>query len=579
MKRNSTILILMFLFAFLGKSQAQCTIDTTQTVAGVYPSTLPSGTVGVPYSTNVTFVFLLDTSNLTIYSYHITGITGLPIGLTWACDAGNCTYNPAVTLRGCIGFSGTPVAAGTYHLIASCDVDVQLVGTSTAYEHMDLVILPNNTTNPGFSMTNSDGCAPLTVTFINNIPGDTDYLWNFGNGLQSTQEFPPNVTYTTPGTYVVTQTAVVDTLGYYLTDVYVISETCHDLADINGVSLYCEIYDGSNNLIYQTGNISDQDPPCDYPLPNIQLYNEIYTVHVWDQEPWPYTNSPDDCGTITFNGLDSGTYIINGQGGLVARITIYHPITILSATDTVHVYPTPTAPVLEAIGATSFCHGDSVTLASNITTNIQWWKDTTVLVGDTSAFIEAFDSATYYVITTNQYGCTAMSNLIPVTVYPLPIAPTFSIHGDSLVSTNSGTLQWYLNGNPIPGANSQTYIFTITGNYSLKSTNSFGCSSYSAVYYLVNSAGIQSLETSLHNFDVYPNPTNGEFTIAFELSDNQDLNVLVTDVIGKTVYSESLTRFRGKYERKLDLSSSAIGVYTVEITSGTQVAHKLLLVK
>lgn len=573
MKRNSTILILMFLFAFIGKNQAQCNIDTTQTVAGVYPSSLPDATVGIPYSTSVTFVFLLDTSNLTIYSYHITGITGLPIGLNWACNAGNCTYDPSVTLRGCIGFSGTPIAAGTYHLIASCDVDVQLVGTSTAYEHMDLIVLPNNTTNPGFSMTNSDGCAPLTVSFVNNIPGDTNYLWDFGNGLQSTQEFPPNVTYTNPGTYIITQTAEVDTLGYYLTDVLVTYVTCSDL--LSAVDLYIELYDVNSNLLLQTSYVSDQNPPVDFPIGNIPLANEIYTIHVWDNDD-PF--SAEDCGFITFNGHDTGTFIVDGNLGLACNITIYHPITYLSATDTVHVYPVPTAPSLIAIGATSFCQGDSVTLASNITTSIQWWKDTTVLVGDTSAFIEAKDSASYYVITTNQYGCTATSNLIPVTVYPLPIAPTFTISGDTLHSTNSGTLQWLLNGNPITGANGQTYIITVSGNYSLKSTNSFGCSSYSAAYFL-SPVGINNLQTSLHNFDVYPNPTNSEFTIAFELSDNQDINIIVTDVIGKTIYSESLTRFTGKYNHKLDLSNNAVGVYTVEITSENQVAHKLLIVR
>src|SRR2546428_1804172 len=58
----------------------------------------------------------------------------------------------SVTIRGCINFNGTPVAAGVYHLTAVVDVTLQLVGTTTSYAYMDLTVLPNTTSNPGFSM-------------------------------------------------------------------------------------------------------------------------------------------------------------------------------------------------------------------------------------------------------------------------------------------------------------------------------------------------------------------------------------------------------------------------------------------
>ena len=179
MKKTFTLLFFLLSLAAAQKTFSQCTIDNSQTVAGIYPDSLPNATAGVYYSTDVTFVFLLDTSGLTIYNYHIVSITGLPIGMNWICNANSngCNYDPAVTPRGCLNLSGTPVAAGTYHLTTEVVVTLQVVGTTTVYQYMDLIVEPNTTSNPGFSMINSNGCIPLTTSFVNNIPGLTDYVW------------------------------------------------------------------------------------------------------------------------------------------------------------------------------------------------------------------------------------------------------------------------------------------------------------------------------------------------------------------------------------------------------------------
>ncbi|MBL7914833.1 MAG: PKD domain-containing protein [Bacteroidia bacterium] len=46
------------------------------------------------------------------------------------------------------------------------------------------------------------GCAPHTVTFVNNSLNGTGYLWNFGDGTTSTLQAPSH-TYTTAGNYIV----------------------------------------------------------------------------------------------------------------------------------------------------------------------------------------------------------------------------------------------------------------------------------------------------------------------------------------------------------------------------------------
>jgi hypothetical protein len=424
-------------------------------------------------------------------------------------------------------------------------------------------------------MINSNGCVPLTVNFINNIPGLSNYLWDYGNSLQSTLENPPPMTYTVPGTYIVTQTALVDTMGYYLTDVRVTSCSCND-SPFSDPDLYLKIYDASNSLILQTPYVLDQDPPVDFPINNMLLSNQNYTIHVWDDDA--PTSNDDDCGFITFNGNTDGTYVIPGNSGLNVEITIVHPTTVLTEVDTVHAYPVPAAPVISAFGVTTFCWGDSVLLASNTSTNIQWWKDTAAVVGATSVFYTARDSATFFVITTNQYGCSAVSNMIPVTVYPVPATPNFTINGNTLYCSSTENLQWYFNGSPIPGATGQTYIMTASGYYNVVATNSFGCSRSSAVYNLTT-VGFEDLNSGLAGFEVFPNPNNGEFTIRFELSAGRDINVTVKDMLGKIVFSQSLDKFSGSYSHRLDLTQNSKGVYIVEVNSENHSAHKRIIVQ
>jgi gliding motility-associated-like protein len=52
------------------------------------------------------------------------------------------------------------------------------------------------------------GCAPLTVNIQNLSNNAVSYFWNFGNGQTSTVASPPPVTYTQPGTYIVTLVAI-----------------------------------------------------------------------------------------------------------------------------------------------------------------------------------------------------------------------------------------------------------------------------------------------------------------------------------------------------------------------------------
>lgn len=52
-----------------------------------------------------------------------------------------------------------------------------------------------------FSIDDSLGCAPFSVSLNNSSTFTTDFLWDFGNGVLDSVNFNPTVTFTNPGTY------------------------------------------------------------------------------------------------------------------------------------------------------------------------------------------------------------------------------------------------------------------------------------------------------------------------------------------------------------------------------------------
>lgn len=76
--------------------------------------------------------------------------------------------------------------------------------------------------------------------------------------------------------------------------------------------------------------------------------------------------------------------------------------------------------------------------------------------------------------------------------------------------------------------------------------------------------GIQSLSDN-SNVNVYPNPSNGEFTVSIRNGDVGIKNVEVYNILGEQVYSASLTIDNSQFT--IDLSSRPNGIYLYRITA------------
>jgi hypothetical protein len=156
---------------------AQCTINSSITVPGIYPDSatnLPHGVVNLPYVTDLQAKIPPDTTiaicGFTVVNYFaVTSISGMPPGFQWQSNPINDTF-PGGS-NGCVQIWGTcPPTTGTYNLT----VQLQATGTSAI---CGVLSLPYSITYYKIVVDSATGIAPVTPTafdVLQNIPNPVD---------------------------------------------------------------------------------------------------------------------------------------------------------------------------------------------------------------------------------------------------------------------------------------------------------------------------------------------------------------------------------------------------------------------
>jgi PKD repeat protein len=564
---------LLFIASLLLRtSSAQCIIDSTQTQPGLHPDSLVNARVNQFYSQDVTFVMVTDTLGLSITNYNLASLTGLPLGMQWVCNqsANGCNYNPAQSIYGCVRISGTPLIAGTYPLSVTVVATVFLIGSQSFNFNTTLVVEPALVSNSGFSMTNSSGCAPLTVNFTNNIASADYYKWNFGNGDTSIVENPSAVLYTNPGDYVVTQVSILDTT----TKCYLSGIKIDSIPNNGGIfdtpDIYILLKNQAGATVYDSRpSINNATLPAIFSPASLQLNNETYTVFVWDEDTG--ITAPDDpLGNVSFSGHgNSGTAYatiasVSGRLKLIYTILKIAPIQNL-AVDTVHVYPGALAPLISAGGSLTLCDGDTLNLNSNFIGSQQWLRNNILLVGENSQNIAVISSGDYSVVVSNSFGCSDTSSSVTVNVNFLPPYPNFSVTGNVLTALVIGNFQyqWILNDTLINSANGISYTALQSGDYRLQLADTNGCIRKSfPIYILVT--GISQAHAEM-NLQIIPNPSHVSFTLAVEIGNSASVSVQIKDMLGAIVASDFSKNSSREYKKTFFVQDWARGIYFVEV--------------
>ncbi|TND04263.1 MAG: glycosyl hydrolase [Bacteroidetes bacterium] len=80
------------------------------------------------------------------------------------------------------------------------------------------------------------------------------------------------------------------------------------------------------------------------------------------------------------------------------------------------------------------------------------------------------------------------------------------------------------------------------------------------------------------NFNVYPNPNNGSFDLAFTTTLRDDYTITVYNTLGQVVYEEKANNFVGNYSRKINLASNGNGIYMLKVSNGKKESVKKVAV-
>jgi len=92
-------------------------------------------------------------------------------------------------------------------------------------------------------------------------------------------------------------------------------------------------------------------------------------------------------------------------------------------------------------------------------------------------------------------------------------------------------------------------------------------------------ASINEVENSF-GMNVYPNPANASATVSFELSNEADVVLTVTDLSGKVVFNNAMGTVNGAQKVTVNTDSLTSGVYMVNINvNGTVSTQKLIVRK
>ena len=210
------------------------------------------------------------------------------------------------------------------------------------------------------------------------------------------------------------------------------------------------------------------------------------------------------------------------------------------------------------------CDGDSVNIAAPPFSSYLWFN------GATTDNIYADSTATVYLEATNQSGCKGYSDTIQITHHVLPTQPIINhIGDDTLIISTNNTLQWYVNNNPISGANDTIWIAQTVGNYYAVVTDSVGCQNYSDTI-TVTTVGINEINNN--QFNIYPNPIQHKLII--EGIKEPISSIIIKNSNGQLVYSNNNVSAKIHTINTTHLSS---GVYFISLLSSKNtVVYKLL---
>jgi hypothetical protein len=229
----------------------------------------------------------------------------------------------------------------------------------------------------------------------------------------------------------------------------------------------------------------------------------------------------------------------------------------------------------------TLCQGESYVLDAGFGPNAYLWS-----TGSTSQTIAVTQPGNYSVSVTDGQGCTARDTITltgaarpspafgAVTAVPLfqPVQFTDQSTG------NVTSWHWDFGDGQSSVAQNPAYTYLAMGTFQVCLTVMNSTCDSTVCMQLVVGPPVEVEDAYLTQYvQVYPNPSDGHYTLAFDLPQGLDLDLEVIDLAGARIQQQHLRGVRAQTEA-IDISAVANGVYFLRITSskGHQMIAKLV---
>jgi len=301
-------------------------------------------------------------------------------------------------------------------------------------------------------------------------------------------------------------------------------------------------------------------------------------------------NTANSCGSTSNIYLNPGSYDVSLKVitpfGCVDSSSYNNYITVTSGTASsstinpiaCYSYVSPGGDILTASGAYTDVISNTVGCDSIITINLTINNSTSsnqnliycnYLISPSGNYLWT-SSGIYNDTIPNTSGCDSIMT-INLTINSADNLVTQS--GITLTANATGANYQWLDCNNgyaiIPGETGQSFTPTANGNYAVSIAEN-SCPDTSACF-AINNVGLYENNESI--LSVYPNPSNGKFTIILKDLTQEKVDFQITNSLGQVVYSGTLSSSENQKEINL-----ATGIYYLKINSGVRLETIELIV-
>lgn len=230
-------------------------------------------------------------------------------------------------------------------------------------------------------------------------------------------------------------------------------------------------------------------------------------------------------------------------------------------------------------GPTTFCFGGSVLLdAGSGYAQYTWSNPANV----TTQVVSVSTSGVYSVVVTDSSGCSS-TDAVSVLVYQAPIAAftynTFSLQASfNNLSSQGQTYTWdFGDGSALSNDPNPVHTYAEDSCYDVTLIVENLCSADTiTIPVCVQKVGID--ENVVGAFNLYPNPSDGNFMVTFEVASKEDVAINVMDVTGRLVIGETLQGYVGKFTKQYNFNTLDSGVYFYSVRTAKGVITKRIVI-